>query len=283
VRRLLLRFLSLLRWFPQTWTAIDREALPCAAVGQDQPYNSWPAQVLVLAAVVLTFEWYWGDRPFFHELFGAAVARHAVLQRYLDLLAFTWWSAAKLLGFLLVPALHIRIAGGRLAEYGIGLRAHRPLSGVPRPGKWVYLALFLIVLPAVILVSFTRSFQQTYPLYRLAGRSWLDFVCWEVQYMATFLTVEFFFRGYLLFGLRPALGSHAIFVMMVPYCMIHALKPAAESLGAIVAGVVLGTLALATGSIWYGVLIHVAVALSMDMLACWQVGGFPPWGRLLPP
>ena len=51
---------------------------------------------------------------------------------------------------------------------------------------------------------------------------------WELQYGATFFTLEFFFRGYMLFGLRRALGSHAIFVMMVPYCMIHVLKPAPD-------------------------------------------------------
>jgi membrane protease YdiL (CAAX protease family) len=55
--------------------------------------------------------------------------------------------------------------------------------------------------------------------------------------------------------------------MIVPYCMIHYGKPLPETLGAIVAGLVLGTLALRTRSIWGGVLIHIGVALTMDMLA----------------
>ena len=37
-----------------------------------------------------------------------------------------------------------------------------------------------------------------------------------------------------------------------------------------IAGIVLGTLALRTRSIWLGVFIHVSVALSMDVAAIWQ-------------
>ncbi len=62
---------------------------------------------------------------------------------------------------------------------------------------------------------------------------------------------------------------------MVPYCLIHVLKPAPEAIGSIVAGLLLGTLALCTGSLWSGVLLHVSVALSMDVLASWQSGRLP--------
>jgi membrane protease YdiL (CAAX protease family) len=55
--------------------------------------------------------------------------------------------------------------------------------------------------------------------------------------------------------------------MVVPYCMIHYGKPMPETLFAIVAGLVLGTLALRTKSIWLGVLIHISVALTMDILS----------------
>jgi membrane protease YdiL (CAAX protease family) len=68
-------------------------------------------------------------------------------------------------------------------------------------------------------------------------------------------------------GLRRSLGSNAIFIMVLPYCMIHYGKPLPETLGAIIAGVVLGTLAMRTRSIWGGVMIHVGVATMMDALA----------------
>jgi uncharacterized protein len=53
----------------------------------------------------------------------------------------------------------------------------------------------------------------------------------------------------------------------VPYCMIHYGKPMTETLGAIGAGIILGTLAMRTRSIWGGVVIHVGVATMMDALA----------------
>jgi membrane protease YdiL (CAAX protease family) len=82
--------------------------------------------------------------------------------------------------------------------------------------------------------------------------------------------------------LRPALGHAAIFVMVVPYCMLHFGKTWSESLAAIVAGIILGTLAMRWRSIWGGVLIHWTVAISMDAASLLRQGRFPP-GELFPP
>jgi membrane protease YdiL (CAAX protease family) len=49
--------------------------------------------------------------------------------------------------------------------------------------------------------------------------------------------------------------------------MIHYGKPMPETFGAILAGLLLGTLAMRTRSIWGGVLIHIGVATTMDVMA----------------
>ncbi|MCA9320336.1 MAG: CPBP family intramembrane metalloprotease, partial [Planctomycetes bacterium] len=59
----------------------------------------------------------------------------------------------------------------------------------------------------------------------------------------------------------------AIFVMVIPYAMIHFTKPMPEAFGAIFAGVALGYLAMRTRSFYGGILLHYAVALTMDLLA----------------
>ncbi len=82
-----------------------------------------------------------------------------------------------------------------------------------------------------------------------------------------FFSLEFFFRGFLIHGTRARYGYYAILLSVVPYCMIHFGKPLPETLGAIVAGLALGTISLFTRSIWLGVLIHVSVAVSMDLLS----------------
>ena len=71
------------------------------------------------------------------------------------------------------------------------------------------------------------------------------------------------------------MGAGAIFVMAVPYCMIHYGKPYLEAHGAIVAGIVLGSLAMRTRSIYSGFLVHITVAFSMDFLSLWRRGSLP--------
>ena len=92
----------------------------------------------------------------------------------------------------------------------------------------------------------------------------------EAGYALQFFALEFFFRGFVLRGMAAEFGSMAMMVMMIPYCMIHFGKPLPECLGSIVAGMVLGTLAMDTRSIWGGITIHVAVAWSMDAAALWH-------------
>ena len=148
-------------------------------------------------------------------------------------------------------------------DYGLRMRGaakHLPVYGV----------MFAFVAPLVVISSFSESFQYTYPFYNLSSRSLFDFVVWELAYFVQFLGVEFFFRGYLLSGTKRHLGVYSVVVSVVPYVMIHFGKPLPETLGAVVAGTILGVLALRTGSIWAGFLIHVSVALSMDILATLQ-------------
>jgi membrane protease YdiL (CAAX protease family) len=118
-----------------------------------------------------------------------------------------------------------------------------------------------------VIASYSSDFTAKYPIYPKTGNSWGEFLIWESSYAVFFIALEFFFRGFMLFTTARYLGAYAIFVMVIPYVMIHYGKPFAETLGSIIAGTALGTLALRTRSIFGGVLIHVAVAWCMDILA----------------
>jgi hypothetical protein len=111
-------------------------------------------------------------------------------------------------------------------------------------------------------------------MYKLAGRSWLDFLSWEFIYLAQFFGLELFFRGFWLRAMRT-FGAGAIWSMVVPYCMIHFGKPYLEACGAMVAGVVLGSLAMRTRSIYAGFLVHGTVAILMDVLALYRRHALP--------
>jgi membrane protease YdiL (CAAX protease family) len=257
--------LSVVWRFPLAqWRAIDAETArdPAAAGTTDLTV----LVVLVTCAASLALQQYFGNEDT-HDL----VFSHSEPGAYWELRKLAWWSGWRVAGYVVLPMLVIGcLPGQRLADYHVSLR------GFGRH-LWIYALLFVAVSPLVVYASTTEVFRQNYPFYAQANRSVLDLVLWELLYAAQFVGLEFFFRGFLLAGLRRALGANAIFVMIVPYCMIHFGKPFLETIGAIIAGLVLGTLALRTRSIWGGVVIHICVAVTMDVLA---LRGCPPFGGL---
>lgn len=233
-----------------------------------RPYDWRVIVVLVTVAVSLSLQEYFGERGHYQKLFP-----YDASDPYWTLKGFAWWSGWRFFGYMVLPAITIWLMPGeRVRDYFISTR------GFVRH-IWIYVGLFLVVLPAVIIAAQAESFFRTYPFYKQANRSAFDFWAWQGLYALQFLSLEFFFRGYMLHGLRRTMGSKAVFVMVIPYCMIHFGKPFPETMGAIIAGIVLGTLAMRTKSIWGGVLIHVGVALTMDLLA---LGHCPPADTGLP-
>ena len=108
----------------------------------------------------------------------------------------------------------------------------------------------------VVVLADSPSFQHQYPFYR-KPHGWTDFLVWECFYALQFFSLEFFFRGFMLHGVKDRLGRYAIFAMVIPYMMIHFGKPGAEAVGAILAGSALGLIALRTRSIYAGMAIHI--------------------------
>lgn len=135
----------------------------------------------------------------------------------------------------------------------------------------IYLIALLIILPLVFLASFSSSFRETYPFY-VPARDELfpKYFAWEFFYLIQFFALEFFFRGFMVHGLKKELGVLSVFIMTVPYCMIHFEKPLPECIGSIFAGIFLGLMSYKTQSVWMGSLMHAAVALAMNWLGLWH-------------
>ena len=139
---------------------------------------------------------------------------------------------------------------------------------------WVFGAAFLIILPMVFWAARQESYQTTYPFFFFARFGFGYLAAWWLLYGLYYAGVEYFFRGFLLFGLYPRIGSLAILVSAIPYVMIHFTKPPSEALGSLAAGILLGYMALRSGSIWGGFLLHWLVGMSMDALSIYFGGGF---------
>lgn len=185
-----------------------------------------------------------------------------------QLFSLAYWVFIIFFFYVILPAGVIKLVfREKLSDYGLGL------GSVINDYK-VYLLFFIIMFPLVLFFSGTESFQLRYPFYRLQSGEPLypAFFSWQLLYFFQFIGVEFFFRGFLVHGLKRQFGYYSVFVMTIPYCMIHFGKPFPETIAAIIAGIVLGTLSLKSRSVWMGVFIHYTVALTMDLSALWQKG-----------
>ncbi len=191
-----------------------------------------------------------------------------------------WISFAA--GFLLlvvIPALVIRLRFRRpLSDYGLGL---------PPPNRRVFaivsaLALVVIGVPTFLLVADDPEMRATYPLFRGSLASNSDFAIYELGYLLFFVTIEFIFRGYLLFGLfnlrdsevpQPVarvsgalvFGYNAILISMLSYTAWHLGKPLPELWGTLLWGLGTGAIALVARSILLIILVHWELNVFLDL------------------
>jgi uncharacterized protein len=184
---------------------------------------------------------------------------------------FMYFSSSSTLFRLMLPfAIAWAAMGLRPRDLGLHSRsnAFKPSPTLLWP---VYLALFIGVLPFVLHVAQTAPFLAKYPLGRAMIRDGViqleHLLVHEGFYLLVFVSGEAFWRGFMTFSLERDFGLYALALMIVPYVTAHFGKPLPETLGAIIAGGLLGWLALKHRSIWLGVAVHFGVALTMDLLA----------------
>ena len=179
-----------------------------------------------------------------------------------------FWAAAQILAYTLLPIAAIKLVlGDSIRNYGLRMKGIGSHGGT-------YMILLALSIPFVVLASFTAAFQAKYPFYDLAPGEglWPGMTLWWVFYALQFVALEFFFRGFMVHGLSARFGYLSVFVMMVPYNMLHYGKPVAEALAAILGAIILGSLSLRSRSIWWGVAVHVGVAATMDVAALGHKG-----------
>lgn len=249
----LLRFLTI-----DQWRMIDDE------YRTESRFDGRGAVVLVCAAIVMILNNYTGKTHFIHGIPAAREFMNGLTNPAMGYMYY--WAMFRVVNYILIPSLIIGLVyKERVWDYGIRIETAPKVV-------LLYVCMFAAVFPLVYLVSHSPAFLQKYPFFKEASRTVQSLVLWEVGYGLQFMALEFFFRGFLLFALARYFGAFAIFVMVVPYSMIHFTKPMAEATGAIVTGIALGTLALRTRSIFGGVLLHTTVAWCMDLFALHQKG-----------
>ena len=186
------------------------------------------------------------------------------------LLAFAYFAACSVLLRFAIPYLLVRF---RLRqpprEYGYVVRGGTRM-------RWAYLGLFVVMTPLVLWASTLPDFQSSYPQTGglIAGNavSIRLFLLYHAAYFMVFLSGESFWRGYMTFGLGRDLDIAALPWMVMMYSIGHYEKPILEVNGSIIAGFVLGYLALRHRSFFLGALLHWGIALTMDLAVLYQRG-----------
>ena len=274
----LLAVLPALWWFfRDTWKQLDEDALAWRQkLKAEGKSDLRPLVALVMCAVILTLQEYYGGRGFFEQALRPILAKLDVthprvikLAKFDELYGFGWWAFARVGGYMF-PFAVWKLFFKEDSLLDMGLRTKGFFKHA-----WIYAAFLGIVLPLLLVVSRQPDFGAYYPFYGKCSRSWYDFLSWEAIYFAQFFGLEMFFRGFWLGALRRSFGSGAIFAMAVPYCMIHYGKPFLEANGAIIAGIALGSLSMRTKSIYQGFLVHITVAALMDWLSLWHRHALP--------
>lgn len=171
-----------------------------------------------------------------------------------------WWSAWAVAIYVVVPLAYARVTRQDVRSYGLRLGLFR--------GE---LAIFAVLLPAIVVAAYVSAgeprFQQTYPFYRdivTGGGTVAGLLAWWAMYAATFIALEFFFRGFLVSAGFRLIRWWAVPAMGAPYCLLHLDKPLPELVTSLFGGMLLGVVAVRTRSILAGVLAHVTLALGTD-------------------
>jgi len=227
------------------WTRLRR-----AAASLDRQ----TAFVLVVAALLVVLQFTLGDRDLFRRHLASVVPL-----AWRGLASWGWWFGMQGLFGFVVPAVALRtFFVDDVAEMGLGL------------GEWrfatVVAALYLPVVAAgTWVLSDGAAFQEQYPHYTPAARSWSVFLLYETLFLFYWIGWEYLWRGFVLFGTAPTFGLHAIFVQALPFAALHISKPWPEALLSIVGGIALGALVWRCRSFWIAVPIHAAQMMLLDL------------------
>ena len=233
--------------------------------------------VIALSALCLVFIRYltrFNDLISFLELIrlhslGEYLAELRIETQDKQLFDLIYWTICRVFFYLVIPIVAIKmILKKKISDFG-----WRMSDNLNKDLK-IFLGFFCFMLPLVFLVSTQDSFLLKYPFYRPVSvdQIYPNLLIWELFYFLQFISLEFFFRGFLVHGLKEEIGDYSVLVMVIPYCMIHFQKPFLETIGAIFAGLILGYLSLRKKSIVTGIALHFSVAITMDLFALYHLG-----------
>ncbi len=133
-----------------------------------------------------------------------------------------------------------------------------------------YFLLVCCMVPAIAFAAFQPSFMQMYPRVQIVTTMNIPYkiihcLIFELSYIFDFISIEAFFRGFLIFAFMRICGKNCIVPAACFYCCIHLGKPMGEAISSFWGGMLLGIVSYYTKNIWGGIVLHVGIAALMEM------------------
>jgi len=155
-------------------------------------------------------------------------------------------------------------------------RKEQPLYGFTKKDFDLrpYFMMLLLMLPLIVIASLNADFLGQYPRagnwglehFSLENRAdWKYFGLFEFIYGLDFISIEFFFRGFLVLAFVRYAGPHVILPMAVFYVFIHFGKPLGETISSFFGGTLLGIISYYGRSILGGIIVHMGIAWLMEI------------------
>jgi hypothetical protein len=135
-----------------------------------------------------------------------------------------------------------------------------------------YFLLLLYMIPLLALAATQEDFLRVYPKWQRLNfiepyleNSLPAKLLFELSYGLDFVTIELFFRGFLVLAFVRYAGKNAILPMAAFYCSIHFGKPVFECITSYFGGIILGVIVYHSRSIWGGLIVHLGIAWLMEI------------------
>lgn len=160
--------------------------------------------------------------------------------------------------FFLIPVIVLFLLRKNLSDFGLNLK-QKKLS------LMLAATLFLLVSPFIFYIAAQPDFQGYYPLWKEFGTGSLNILFAEALLLIPMISTEFFFRGFMLFGLK-SFGKNTIIIQTIPYILIHLGKPNLELIISSAAGIFFGFVAYKTKSVLPSAAAHWGLATLLDVL-----------------
>lgn len=184
-----------------------------------------------------------------------------------DVISNGYWNQVLYWPYKLSVFIIVLLAIWKLTGYPDSFYGWTTKEFKPKP----YLIMLMIMVPLIAAASTQSDFLAMYPkmlhhlFFQRPHVQGIYKLLYELSYGSDFISIELFFRGFLVLAFVRWAGKDAILPMACFYCTIHFGKPLGECISSFFGGMILGIVTYHTRTIFGGLMVHLGIAWLMEI------------------